>query len=477
MSGPEEFEPEYRRFVRGSSDLFAVANSKGYFVWLSEAWTRLGWTLEELRARPFVDLVHPDDHAATNREMGRLAEGSRTFEFVNRYQSKSGEWRYIEWSGWPEGDLIYAIAHDVTVVRRALATAERQVETLELAEEVGNFGHWRVDPATGNADWSLNVYRIYGVDPETFDNSVENAISHYHPDDRERVQAYVQAAVEEKAGWDFRLRLIRGDGEERVVRAIGRVEVDEADNVNGIFGVFQDITDQERAVLERHAELEQFAYTAAHDLQAPMRTMLGFLSLLEEELGDAASTDVTEYLARLKRSASRMQSLVAELYRYAKAVGKDAAMKLVDLGELVESVLQEREADLLQANAQVKTSPLPSVLGVRGPLASVFANLVDNAIKYRSPDKPLEIRLTTKPDGAHVQIDVSDNGQGFDPAHSERVFGLFKQLDPAGSPGGMGVGLALCKKVMERHGGSIEAHPRPGEGATFRLRFPRAAAP
>jgi PAS domain S-box-containing protein len=472
-----DFEPEYRRFVRGSADLFAVANAEGYFVWLSQAWTKLGWTLDELKARPFFDLVHPDDHDATHREMARLAEGDRTIHFVNRYQTKSGEWRYIEWSGWPEGEHIYAIAHDITEVRRALATAERQVETLELAEEIGNFGHWRVDPATGNADWSLNVYRIYGVDPATFDNSVENAIAHYHPDDRARVQAYVQTAVEQKAGWDFRLRLIRGDGEERVVRAIGRVELDAVDNVTGIFGVFQDITDQERAVLARHAELEQFAYTAAHDLQAPLRTMLGFLSLLEEELGENTSTDVVEYLTRLKRSANRMRSLVGELYRYARAVGKDGEMQLVELDPLLESVLQEREADLQTAGAEVQSGALPSVLGVAGPLASVFANLVDNAIKYRSPDRPLKLRLSARPDGAHVQIDVEDNGIGFDPAHSERVFGLFKQLDPANSPDGMGVGLALCKKVMERHGGSIEADPRPGEGTTFRLRFPRAAAP
>ncbi|MCR9166131.1 MAG: sensor histidine kinase [Nannocystaceae bacterium] len=478
MSSAQAFEPDYRRFVRSSHDMLAVASLEGRFLWLNDAWSSLGWSQEELLARPFMDFVHPDDVAATAAELSNLAEGNPAVGFINRYRTQAGSWRYLEWNSWVEGEHVYAHARDVTQLRQMLATARRQVETLELAEEMGNFGHWVVDLDTQNLQWSPNVFRIHGYEPGSFEPTLENGIDAYHPDDRERVQRYVETAMGEKTGWDFRLRLIRADGEERLVHAVGKVETDDSEerNVTGIFGVFQDITERERMVLERYAELEQFAYAAAHDLQAPLRTMMGFLELLEDELGETTSPDVQEYLTRLSRTATRMRSLVSELYRYAKVVGRDTSTAPVDLREVVRAVLQEREADLRSAGAEVHESGLPSVLGAAGPLSSVFANLVDNAIKYRDPDRPLRLDITAKPDDAHILVEVTDNGVGFDAAHAQRVFGLFKQLDPAGPHGGMGVGLALCKKVMQRHGGTISAEPRPGEGTTFRLRFPRAAA-
>jgi len=471
------FEPDYRRFVRGSHDLLCVASPQGYFLWLSDAWNPLlGFSREEMLERPFIEFVHPDDVQSTNLAVSQLGEGNRVTRFINRFETESGAWRSIEWNAWPEDGRIYAIAHDVTALREALATAKRQVETLELAERMGNFGHWRFEVGSGAVHWSPNVFRIHGHSPERPQPSIEEAIAAYHPEDRARVHHYIDSAIERKAGWDFRLRLLRADGEERLVHSVGRVEVGDAERreVTAMFGVFQDITERERALMQRHAELEQFAYAAAHDLQAPLRTMLGFLELLSEELDEDASPEVQEYLSRLSRSAGRMRSLVGELYRYAKAVGTDARLEPVDLRAVVESVVQERDSDLRLAGGTVEVGPLPTVFGVPGALTSVFANLVDNAIKYRAPDRPPAIHVHGVEDDAYVQVDVADNGRGFDPAHAETVFGLFAQLDP-GAHGGMGVGLALCKKIVERHGGTIHASSEPGHGTVFHLRFPRAA--
>ena len=472
-----DFEPDYRRFVRGSHDLLCVANTEGYFLWLSDAWTHLGWTHEEMKARPFMDFVHPDDVEPTVLALARLGEGDRITSFINRYGTKAGGWRFIEWNSWPEDGHIYAIAHDVTALREALGTAKRQVETLELAEQIGNFGHWRLEVGTQAVHWSPNVFRIHGHPVDGPQPTIEQAIAAYHPDDRERVQRYIESAIERKAGWEFRLRLLRADGEERLVHSVGRIEVSDTEQrqVTGMFGVFQDITERERALMQRHAELEQFAYAAAHDLQAPLRTMLGFLDLLAEELDGDASPEVHDYLSRLSRSAGRMRSLVGELYRYAKAVGTEARLEPLDLTALVESVVQERVTDLRAVGGRIEVGPLPTVFGVEGALTSVFANLIDNALKYRAPQRAPTIRIEGVEDDAFVQIDVADNGRGFDPAHAEKVFGLFAQLDPGGEEGGMGVGLALCKKLVERHGGTIRAASEPGRGTVFQLRFPRAA--
>ena len=179
---------------------------------------------------------------------------------------------------------------------------------------------------------------------------------------------------------------------------------------------------------------------------------------------------------RIQRRLSAI--LAADVVGYSRLMGVDETGTRTrfraHLGEVIESVVQERESDLRSAGGHVRVGPMPTVFGVPGALDSVFANLIDNAIKYRAPDRAPEVRVHAIEDGAYVQIDVADNGQSFDPRHAEKVFGLFQQLDPAPGRSGMGVGLALCKKIVERHGGTIHATARPGVGTTFHVRLPRS---
>lgn len=469
----ESPEVDFKKFAQNSIDLLCVADTNGYFVWLNEAWTQLGWTLDELKSRPFVEFVHEDDVQATFDEVSRLADGLPTVRFTNRYRHKDGSWRWIEWNAWPDEDKIYASARDVTTLHSTAASAQRQVETLEVAERLGDLGHWRVTMGEEFLYWSPNVYRIHGRDPATFRPTIDEAIEAYHPDDRERVAKYVDTAIRERTPFDFRLRIVRPDGETRTVHSVGRTEINPATNeVESLFGVFQDVTEREQEHRDRAEDLERFAYAAAHDLQAPLRTMLGFADLLREELDDSASSETLGYLDRLANSAGRMQQLVSGLYRYATLFGTEQETQSVDLSELVSSIVAERHADLEPAGVSVEIGKLPVVLGQPAPLNSLFSNLIDNAFKYRSPERPLQIAIECSASGSEAMIRVKDNGRGFDMRDADRAFGLFKQLQPRGRDSGLGMGLALCRKIAERHGGSVDVESTRGVGSVFRVRLP-----
>ncbi|MEM9189109.1 MAG: PAS domain-containing protein, partial [Myxococcota bacterium] len=444
---------DYAPFTEESLDLLCVAGPDGHFHWLNEAWEgHLGWTREDLQARPFLEFVHADDVGTTQAEVARLAQGLPTARFMNRYRHRDGTFRWLEWTARPSDDgLIYASARDVTEHRMTLAESRRQLELLNLAEAIGRTGHWRVDLREESLYWSPEVYRIHGLDPSEFTPTLDNAIDAYHPDDRARVAAHVAEAIEQKQGFDFQLRLIRADGEERLVRSVGRPELGPNGSVVGVIGVFQDITEQHQELRRKNEELENFAYAASHDLQAPLRTMVGFAELLREELGEDLSEEANHYLERMMANSRRMRNLIQGLLDFARTVRAGAAWTSVPLNELVAGVIESMHASIEEASATVTVGDLPAVSGNASQLESLFQNLLTNALRYRS-DAPPVVEISASKDKGRWRFEVSDNGQGFEMVHADRAFELFRRLEPRAKDGvekPLGLGLSLCKRVIE----------------------------
>lgn len=475
MSVPGSEDIDFRMFVERSIDLFAVATADGYFSWLNPAWTRLlGWSLDELKADLFLSFVHPDDVEATLREVARLGAGEETIEFTNRYRCKDGTYRWIQWSAYQRGGLSYASARDVTKLKETLRSAQREVQTLLLAEQLGEFGHWRVDlqATKPKVQWSPNVFRIHGRDPSEFEPSLESGVEAYHPDDQPAVAAHIETAIAEKRGWDFRLRLVRPTGELRHVRAIGECELDSSNgNVKALFGVFQDLTETEATQRAANQELEQFAYRAAHDLQAPLRTISGFVRLLRDELDGEVSETVNTHLGFIESGTAKLRNLIQELFRYAKTVGDESELEPVDMAVVAQTAVDACQAELAEVGAEVEIGALPTVPGRRGALDSVVLNLIDNAIKYRS-EEPLRVKIDCEPYGDSWRFRVVDNGIGVPQPHLERIFKLFERV-AARNAAGVGLGLSMCRKVLERLGGRIWAELNPTGGCVIVFTTPR----
>jgi len=221
-----------------------------------------------------------------------------------------------------------------------------------------------------------------------------------------------------------------------------------------------------------NSDLENFAYFASHDLQEPARKIGNFAGLVDEDLGDTATEETREYLEIIRRSSDRMLTLIRDLLTFSRIrVARDQFSE-VDLNPMLKEIAEDQSLDLKSAGGSLKIGKLPHVQGDSMLLGQLFTNLIGNAIKYREPDRALEIDIAADHvDGQH-RISISDNGMGFEPEDSEQVFGLFQRLHgPSGIPGS-GVGLAICKRVVELHGGDIKVDAAIGRGATFIITLP-----
>jgi signal transduction histidine kinase len=228
--------------------------------------------------------------------------------------------------------------------------------------------------------------------------------------------------------------------------------------------------------LERsNKELESFASIASHDLQEPLRKVQAFGERLKRKLGDSMAEDAQADMQRIQSAAARMQQLIEDLLVYSRVTTKAKPFVEVDLNILVTEVLGDLEVRIENAGARVDIAPLPTVQADATQMRQLFQNLIGNALKYRYPDRvPLvQVRANTG-DGFH-QIEVEDNGIGFEEKYSEKIFGVFQRLHDQKEFQGTGIGLAVCKKIAERHGGSISASsPGVGAGAVFRISLPES---
>ncbi len=215
-----------------------------------------------------------------------------------------------------------------------------------------------------------------------------------------------------------------------------------------------------------NAELEQFAYVASHDLQEPLRMVASFTQLLAKRYRDQLDKDAHEFIDFAVDGAKRMQRLINDLLAFSRVGTRGKPFKPTDLGIILKETLDNLNTAIKESGARITSGPLPTVPGDEVQLVQLFQNLLANAIKFRGAAAPhIEISAAAQ-DGEWV-IAVQDNGIGIAPEHQERIFQIFQRLHGRSEYPGTGLGLAMCKKIVERHGGHIWVESQPGQGATF----------
>jgi len=366
-------------------------------------------------------------------------------------------------------------------------------ESIKHAEVIGEFYISQWNQVTNELTFSDNLYRLLGVEPQSFTPTTENYLKFVHPEDHFIVIRSEESAFKEgKPDPDF-YRIIRKDGEMRYFMSVGKFIHDENNRIHIAIG--KDITAQHLsnvALEERNRELEQsikelesFNRVASHDLQEPLRKIQTFISRLSEKDKALVSESGKEYLTKIETSANRMRILIDDLLLFSRTNKAEEVFEKADLNLLLEEANQELAQNIEETNAVILSDQLPELNVIPFQIQQLFVNLIGNALKYSKPGISPEIKiecakLTSDQYPAFIKdkrkkyykISVSDNGMGFEQQYAENIFLLFNRLHQKLDYPGSGIGLSICKKIAENHNGFITAEGYPGVGATFTLFFP-----
>lgn len=449
--------------------------------------------------------LYPDDRETVDAAVRALLERGIEYHVENRIVRADGSTHWVEAIGRavqePEtGEVVgvRGVAFDVTDRRLAEEALRRSKEDLELAVRGANMGIWTWDSRTGRFELSGRCRQLFGIPPGDA-LSQERIFSALHPEDQERAREALRKAVEEGAQYQIEKRFVWPDGSIHWVECIGRELFDDKARAVGVRGIALDIGERKAAeeklrhskedlefrVTERTAELtlaneellrsnmelQQFAFIAAHDLQTPLRSITGFAQLLQKEYEGRFDSQADAWLEQLVRSSERMYNVVHGILAYSRVESRGGAFQPTDLDQLLDQVLATLEVPIRETGARIIRSHLPTVEGDRIQLAQVLQNLIDNALKYRGDRRP-EIQVSAARQGGEWVFSVRDNGIGIAEKHLSHVFEIFKRLHTQQEYPGTGIGLAVCRRVIHRHGGKIWVESRPGEGSTFYFTLP-----
>ncbi|NID12619.1 sensor histidine kinase [Fibrivirga algicola] len=371
---------------------------------------------------------------------------------------------------------------------------------LSQAQRMAGMASWEWYFGTTEIRWSPEMYRFWGYMPNEVSVDLESVAKSTHSDDLPILETAVQRLLQ---GDDVEMEYRRYDkmGREIFIYTNGQIIHNEAGEPIGVFGIDMDITrrkQQEQHLLElnrlleeKNQKLEQLVseanaltYVASHDLQEPLRKIKSFNELILEKEAGTLSEQGKEFFRRSIASANRMQHLIRDLVAYSQLNAVKHPVESVDLMELVNEACDDQYDVIREKQAEIEIGELPAVQVSKLPFRQLLDNLLANALKYHRPGLPPTIQIMydrlaigeTDPaepsDSDQHQLTIADQGIGFEPVYSDRIFKVFRRLHSQHHYAGTGIGLAICQRVMQNHGGTIEAIGKPGEGATFILRWP-----
>lgn len=385
-----------------------------------------------------------------------------------------------------EGNLLtVAAVRDITDRRRAEAALRESEERFRRVFEAGPVGIAIVGPDFRFQQVNPAFAAIAGRDPADLVGRTFADIT--HPDD---VGADVALARRVFAGelpaYRIEKRYLRPDGETVWVDLTATAVRDEEGRVRYGLAMVTDISQRKRAEAEReaamaelersNAELAQFAYLASHDLKEPLRMVASYVQLLARRYQGRLDAQADEFIRYALDATERMRALIDDLLDYCRIDAAPRPFTDVDLAVVVERVRSTLEPAIAAAGATVRVGPLPVVRGDHVQLEQVFQNLLSNALKFVAPGRApvVEVAARRAEGGREWVVSVADNGIGVESRFAERIFGMFQRLHPRDAYPGTGIGLAICKRVVERHGGQIWVEPNPGGGSIFSFTVPTA---
>lgn len=486
-------------FAEALPQIVWVAQPDGRLVYFNRRWYEYtGMSREESLRDGWIGPLHPDDRDRSVKLWRAATKKGKTYEIEYRFRNADGVYRWFLGRALPQRDQQGAVLQwigtctDVDDQKRAqeqLGHSERRFRG--LAETIPQMV-WTTSPQ-GNVTYLNPRWSEYtGTPPE---QSLDwGWVEVIHPQDRESSVRHWTTAVETRQPVEFEHRIRRGsDGSYRWHLVRGLPILDDHDAVTQWIGTCTDIDDQkrqaellERLVWEQTSELrrsnfdlEQFASVASHDLQEPLRKIQAFSDRLQVKCAPALGEQGKEYLERIVNAVARMRTLINDLLAFSRITLKGQPFARVDLQAVAREVVSDLEILIQQSAGRVEVGPMPTIQADPLQMRQLFQNLIGNALKFHRPDAPPVVRVSAfevfgedKKNPIAFELRFADDGIGFEEIYLERIFQVFQRLHGRSEYDGTGMGLAICRKIVERHSGRITATSEPGKGSTFSITLP-----
>lgn len=491
----EKAESKFKALLESAPDAIVIADRDGHIVLVNSQVEKLfGYPRGELIGRPAGILLPARYQESGSAFARRIFENPRVRQMGAGLElhgaSKDGREFPIEISMSPletdEGTFVCSAIRDTTERKLAEATRARLAAIVESSQDA----ILSRDLEGHILSWNLGAERLFGYHASEV---IGRDIAMVPPERMKEITDNRRLIRAGKLVSDYQTVRLAKDGRRIDVSLSGSPIKDDSGKVIGMASILRDITplkeaqqalknahdELETRVAERtaelsriNAELEKFAYIASHDLQEPLRTVINFSDLLERRYQDKLDDEAREFLGFIVSGVARMRRLVGDLLEFSRTGQERVVRSPVDLEAALGRVLSSLAQSLAECGAAVTHDPLPTVLADGGQLEQVCQNLIANAIKFRS-DRAPEVHIGVETRAAEWVFSVRDNGIGLDPRFATRIFEMFQRLHGVGKYAGSGVGLAICKKIVERHGGKIWVDSTEGRGATFYFTLPR----
>ena len=354
---------------------------------------------------------------------------------------------------------------------------------LVQAQRIGKIGSWELDFETGELKWSDEMYKIYNCDPKTFKPSVESLISLLPPEYRETMNNSIIKTTSGILQPPLYFYIYNSDGSIKYLQRQGEIIVDEAGKPIKARGTVQDITEKKiiedelkKTVTElnnKYNELMQFSYIVSHNLRAPIANIIGLANVIN--MPDNSMEEKLEIVEYIQTSAIKMDDLVRDLNMIlASRSPLNTRKEMVHIPDLINNILNTLEKQIIESGIDIKTNisdDAKEIFAIKSYIESILYNLINNAIKYKSSKRVLDLNISSKRINDNLSIKVSDNGIGIDlKRHRESVFGLYKRFHMKSE--GKGLGLHMTKAQVETLGGEITVESEPGRGTTFTILLP-----
>ncbi len=373
----------------------------------------------------------------------------------------------------------------------SLRESERK---LREAQEMAHLGFWTWDIKTGNVEWSEEVFKIFCIDPKEFTPHIDSilALSPW-PEDNQRDKELINRAIETHNPGSYEQKFLRPDKSIGHYYSTFQGNYNEDGNLISIVGTVLDITERKQAeeaiqilnkeleqrVIERtsqleaaNKELEAFSYSVSHDLRAPLRAVDGFSKFVLEDYENKLDSEGKRLLNLIRSNIQKMDQLITDLLALSRVARSDMNFSDIDMTQMAISMFKETAAPDVSDKLSLQVDPLPEAYADPTYIRQVWANLIANAIKFSSKEKKPSIKICGRTENGFNVYYVKDNGVGFNPEYTHKLFGVFQRLHKSDDFEGTGVGLAIVQRIIHRHGGKVWAEGAEGIGATFYFSVP-----